>query len=69
MEESKVNAMDVDQDQSPDEPQVDTANPEKWKGIRSDIGILTEKQFQTIVTKCIATLGKKSRPLDFCNRH
>lgn len=65
VDDSKFDAMDVDQDQSPDEPQAGAANPAKWKGIRSDIGILTEKQFQTIVTKCIATLGKKSRPLDF----
>lgn len=56
----KVDAMDLDHAQSQEKPQGDAENPSKWKGVRSDIGILTEKQFQTVVTKCIATLGKPS---------
>ncbi|KAJ9109876.1 hypothetical protein QFC19_001855 [Naganishia cerealis] len=36
--------------------------PSIWKGVRSDIGILSEKQFQTIVAKCISTLAYTRSP-------
>lgn len=57
-DQTEGDAMEVDQEQPLDQTPGGAQNTEKWKGIRSDIGILTEKQFQTIVTKCIATLGK-----------
>ncbi|KAJ9106278.1 hypothetical protein QFC21_001423 [Naganishia friedmannii] len=52
---SQVDAMDVDDDLPA--LRQDGSTESQWKGLRKDIGILTEKQFQTIVAKCISTLG------------
>lgn len=54
----KGDAMDVDGDEPEQHADGDVDDSAKWTGIWSDIGILSEKQFQTIVTKCIATLGE-----------
>jgi hypothetical protein len=57
-ESAKGDAMEVDGNEPAPHADGGAENSTKWKGIWSDIGILSEKQFQTIVTKCIATLGK-----------
>jgi hypothetical protein len=54
--------MDVDKAVPEGQAEDGLDNSAKWQGIWSDIGILSEKQFQTIVTKCIATLGTTSIP-------
>lgn len=54
---SLVDEMEVDNDDPASRPDVGAEFQSTWKGLRKDIGILTEKQFQTIVAKCISTLG------------
>jgi hypothetical protein len=60
VEAAKGDVMEVDGDEPKQHADGDAESVAKWKGIWSDIGILSEKQFQTIVTKCIATLGKST---------
>lgn len=55
----REDAMDVDKAETEQQAGGVEDNSAKWEGIWSDIGILSEKQFQTIVTKCIATLGER----------
>lgn len=56
---SREDAMDVDNAETEQQAGGVGDKSAKWEGIWSDIGILSEKQFQTIVTKCIATLGER----------
>lgn len=60
IEAVKGDAMEVDGEEPEPPADGEAETTAKWKGIWSDIGILSEKQFQTIVTKCIATLGKST---------
>jgi proteasome activator subunit 4 len=55
--ESCVDKMDIDNDDLAPRQDGSAESQSTWRGLRKDIGILTEKQFQTIVAKCISTLG------------
>lgn len=52
-------AMDVDVDKpSNGDGGGEGEKKEEWQGIRKEIGILTEKEFQMVMTKCLRAMGE-----------
>lgn len=50
--------MDVDGDEGDEAEDNEQMDDSDWHGIRKDIGILTESEFQTVMTKCLRAMGK-----------
>lgn len=52
-------AFEGDEFDVDDDPEEEDNAPEdgSWRGIRKEIGILTEKEFQMVMTKCLRSMG------------
>jgi proteasome activator subunit 4 len=58
--------MDLDGEEAEEDvPSKDTS----WQGIRKEIGILTEIEFQTVMTKCLRAMGELKLIAMTCVRH
>lgn len=49
-DEMDLDGVDAEEDIASKDP--------SWQGIRKEIGILTEIEFQTVMTKCLRAMGE-----------
>jgi hypothetical protein len=52
--------MDVDGDEGDEAEDNEQRDDSDWHGIRKEIGILTESEFQTVMTKCLRAMGRSA---------
>jgi len=57
-DDAEDEAMDVDGDDGDEAEDNEQSDDSEWHGIRKEIGILTESEFQTVMTKCLRAMGR-----------